>query len=228
VAELERDRDVGWAYCDIDEIDESGGLVARRTLCSLNPGVQHPKTNLLNMLSADMLIFPSASVVRRDAFLAAGGFDERLSGYEDDDLFLRLFRAGWRNVFVPELSVRYRRHVGSSVFSQRMWDSRDVFAAKLIETFPDDPLIARFCVRDHIAPRFYYCAKTEYFHYFALGRWDLCSRAVALMRRYSELSQLPPSSARLQRTLGFGILERPALLRRIYPVMRPLARLPRG
>jgi glycosyltransferase involved in cell wall biosynthesis len=227
VRELERDEEIGWAYSDIDEIDESGGLVALATLRSANPRVQHPKTDLLNMLSADMLIFPSASVVRRTAFLAVGGFDERLSGYEDDDLFLRLFRAGWRNVFVSEPSVRYRRHVGSSVFSERMWDSRDVFAAKLIATFPDDPRIARFCVRDHIAPRFYYCAKTEYFHYFSLGRWDLCARALTLMRLYSDMSQLPASTARLQRALGFGILERPALFRRMYPALRPVARLPR-
>ncbi len=227
VAELERDDEIGWAYSDIDEIDESGGLVALATLRSANPHVQHPKTDLLNMLSADMLIFPSAAVVRRSAFLAVGGFDERLSGYEDDDLFLRLFRAGWRNVFVPEPSVRYRRHAGSSVFSERMWDSRDVFAEKLIATFPDDPKIARFCVRDHIAPRFYHCAKTEYFHYFTLGRFDLCARALALMRRYSAMSQLPPSTARLQRSLGFSILARPGLFRRVYPALRPVARLPR-
>ena len=41
------------------------------------------------MLGADMFNFPSAAVVRAKAFHAIGGFDERLSGYEDDDLFLR-------------------------------------------------------------------------------------------------------------------------------------------
>jgi hypothetical protein len=47
------------------------------------------------------------------------------------------------------------------------------------------------------------------------------------MRRYSTLSRLPPSTARLQRSVGFGILERPSLFRRLYPVLRPIARLPR-
>ena len=39
---------------------------------------------------------PSAALVSKDAISKVGYFDERLSGYEDDDLFVRLFWAGYR------------------------------------------------------------------------------------------------------------------------------------
>ena len=38
-------------------------------------------------------IVPSAALISRAAFESVGGFDERLVGYEDDDLFLRMFRS---------------------------------------------------------------------------------------------------------------------------------------
>ena len=48
-------------------------------------------------------------MVRRDVFLAAGGFDE---GYQqafgDIDLCLRLLRRGYRHVFTPYASLRFR------------------------------------------------------------------------------------------------------------------------
>ncbi len=227
VAPMEEDHRVGWAYSDIDEIDANGRLVSVRLVRSLNPAVEHPKTSLFNMLSADMFIFPSASVVRRDAFLAVGGFDERLSGYEDDDLFLRLFRAGWLNVFVSESGIRYRRHSSSSAFSPRMWLSRDIFARKLIETYPDDPELVRFYVRDLIAPRFYACAREEYWRHFPFGRHDLCLRALGLMRHFSAMSRLPLGRRRLKRCLGFQILAHPRLFGALYPLLRHLAAMPR-
>ena len=193
----------------------------------LNPGVEHPKTNIFNMLSSDMFIFPSASVVRRDAFLAIGGFDERLSGYEDDDLFLRLFRAGWHNTFISEALVRYRRHPSSSAFSDRMWVSREIFASKLLEAYPDDPGLVRFYVRDIIAPRFYNAAKAEYYRHFPAGRFPQCVKSVELMRRFSALSQLPMGSRRLKRFLGFQILARPRLFGFLYPLLHRLVPLPR-
>ncbi len=47
-----------------------------------------------------------AAVYRRDAVLAAGGFDERLFSYlEDVDLGLRLRLAGWRCAYEPAVAV---------------------------------------------------------------------------------------------------------------------------
>jgi len=226
VAPMEDDPRIGWSYSDIDEMDADGRLIGLRELRSLNPAAEHPKTSVFNMLSGDMYIFPSAAAVRRDAFLAVGGFDERLSGYEDDDLFLRIFRAGWLNAFVPESGIRYRRHSTSSAFSPRMWLSRDIFAAKLVETYPDDRDLVRFYSRDIIGPRFYDCAKQEYWRHFPHGRYDLCRRAAGLMRHFSTMSRLPLGARRLRRMVGLKILDHPKLFGLLYPLLRRPAHLP--
>lgn len=50
-----------------------------------------------------------AFAVRRSAFLAAGGFYERLHyGLEELDLAYRLLDAGWRLRYVPDFAVRHR------------------------------------------------------------------------------------------------------------------------
>lgn len=227
VAPMEADAWVGWTYSDLDEIDSGGGQVSQRNLRSFNPHVEHPKTNLPNMLSSDMFIFPSAAVVRREAFNAIGGFDERLSGYEDDDLFLRLFRAGWLNVFLPESLVRYRRHASSSSFSERMWISREIYAQKLLADYPDDPHLVRYYVRDIIAPRFYAAAKAEYLRHMPHRRWEQCRMSLALMRRFHTLMRVPLGRTGLKRALAFTLMAYPQGFAALYPLLRRFFALPR-
>lgn len=65
-------------------------------------------------LLVDCPIWTSATTVRRDAFLAAGGYDPRLDAYEDLDLYLRLARAGGL-VPTPGPPVsRHRKHAGNT------------------------------------------------------------------------------------------------------------------
>ncbi|MGI4945961.1 MAG: glycosyltransferase [Janthinobacterium lividum] len=144
--------ELGWSYSDLDEIDENGALVRRNFLASL--GTPHPKTDVFNCLNQDMFVLPSASLVSRKAFESVGGFDERLCGYEDDDLFLRLFRANYRNVFIPDPLSKWRIHVGSTSYTPRMARSRAIYARKLLTTFPDDPVRSRYYTRHLIVPRF--------------------------------------------------------------------------
>jgi glycosyltransferase involved in cell wall biosynthesis len=58
-------------------------------------------------------IVVSATVLRRDALLAAGNFDERLDACEDWDLWLRLALEGGSYVGVREPLCRSRRHGGN-------------------------------------------------------------------------------------------------------------------
>jgi len=143
---------LGWAYSNLDEIDGDGRLVVRYALDACT--TPHPKRSLFTMLKEDMFILPSATVLSRAAFDAVGGFDETLSGYEDDDLFLRLFQAGYDNVYIPEPLSQWRISSASASYSPRMARSRMVFARKLLAAYPDDPLFNRYYRRDMIAPRF--------------------------------------------------------------------------
>lgn len=143
---------LGWAYSDLDVADGSGA-VRTRSLLALT-AAPHPKTSLAGCLAHDMHVLPSASLVGREAFEAVGGFDERLAGYEDDDLFLRLFLAGYRNVFVPEALSTWRKHEGSASFSPRMARSRQVYVDKLAGLLADREGGSAL-MRDVVAPRFF-------------------------------------------------------------------------
>jgi glycosyltransferase involved in cell wall biosynthesis len=152
--------ELGWVYSDLDEIDTDGLMVTHSFLSTLP--TEHPKRNLFACLREDMFVLPSASLISRSAFEAIGGFDERLSGYEDDDLFLRLFRAGYANIFLQTPLSKWRIFPESYSYSYRMRRSRAIFLRKLLDTYCDDPKRSRFIHRDLILPRFYRMAVAEY------------------------------------------------------------------
>jgi N-acetylglucosaminyl-diphospho-decaprenol L-rhamnosyltransferase len=63
----------------------------------------------------------SCVLVRRSAFAAVGGFDERYFMYfEDTDLGRRLGRAGWQSVYVPSATVTHHGGHSTSRESVRM------------------------------------------------------------------------------------------------------------
>jgi glycosyltransferase involved in cell wall biosynthesis len=151
---------LGWVYSNLDEIDESGGMVNKRML-NLFPR-ENPKRSLAGCLSTDMFVLPSASLISREAFEEVGGFDERLCGYEDDDLFLRLFRAGYDNIFINESLSQWRIYQTSTSYTSRMARSRMIYAMKLFEQFPDNRSRRQYWSRDCLAPRFVHQTLGDY------------------------------------------------------------------
>jgi glycosyltransferase involved in cell wall biosynthesis len=143
---------LGWVYSNVDEIDESGRMVNKCLLSQISE--ENPKRSLAGCLGNDMFVLPSASLVSRESFEAVGGFDECLCGYEDDDLFLRLFRAGYDNIFIDEPLSQWRIYQTSTSYTSRMARSRMIYAMKLFEQFPDDRVRRRYWTRDCLAPRF--------------------------------------------------------------------------
>jgi glycosyltransferase involved in cell wall biosynthesis len=154
------DTELGWVYSNLDEIDENGNLITRSCLSTV--GTPHPKRSLFECLREDMFVLPSASLISRAAFRVAGGFDERLTGYEDDDLFLRLFRCGFHNVYLNEGLSQWRIYTTSASYSPRMARSRMIYAKKLLDEFPDEPERGRYVSRDLVAPRFFAHMVGEY------------------------------------------------------------------
>ena len=160
--------ELGWAYSNLDEIDAAGNIVVRSVLRMVP--APHPKRDLFGCIGTDMFVLPSATVLSRRAFEATGGFDERLSGFEDDDLFLRMFRKGYDNVYLDIALSQWRIYDHSASFSPRMARSRMIYFRKLVEMCPDEPSRDRFLTRDFLAPRFFPWLVREYTD--ALSRRD--------------------------------------------------------
>ncbi|HEY6629877.1 MAG TPA: glycosyltransferase family A protein [Rhizobiaceae bacterium] len=142
----------GWVYGDLIEADGDGNVV--RTSMLSEHGRGHPKRSIFDMLSSDMFVLPSASMISRKAFESVGGFDEQFTGYEDDDLFLRMFRAGFTNSFVASPVTVWCINTDSTSFSMRMSRSRLRYFKKLVSSMPNEPLRNRYYLRDCLVPRF--------------------------------------------------------------------------
>jgi glycosyltransferase involved in cell wall biosynthesis len=184
-AALATDPGVGWAYSDFDEIDRDGLLVTRDFLHEHH--VSHPKSTLAACVERDLMVLPSASLVRRAALEAVGGFDEELSGYEDDDLFVRIFRAGWRHAFVPGATLSFRIHGGSSSAEGRFLASRRRYAEKLAAALPDDTRMRRYYLRDSIAPRFFETCLDDYVRAISRRDWAAAELAAEGLRYFADL-----------------------------------------
>ena len=144
---------LGWVYSNLDEVDLRGRMVTRRLLDKF-PRIEHPKRTLTGCVAHNMCVVPSASLLSRAAFETVGGFDERLIGYEDDDLFLKMFRHGFGNVYLPEALAQWRVFSGSTSWSPHMRRSRMIYFRTLAGTFAREGPSGEACVRNHIAPRF--------------------------------------------------------------------------
>lgn len=152
----------GWVYANVDLIDGAGRVV-QPSFLHRRPG-RHPKESILESLRHDMFILPSATLVSRRALEAVDAFDVRLKGYEDDDLFLRLMRAGYSHDFVDEPLVMYRSHEGAASRSVSMVRSLMIYADKLFAAFPNRPEERSYPARDVIAPRFSRTLLSHYAH----------------------------------------------------------------
>jgi glycosyltransferase involved in cell wall biosynthesis len=173
--EENRNIPIGWSYSNLDEIDDQGRFVNSSVLDTIH--VTHPKRSLIKCLGEDMFILPSASLISREAFEKVGGFDERLSGYEDDDLFLRIFRVGFDNVYLNQPLSRWRIYQSSSSFSTWMRESRMIYFNKLCEEYKDNKPRNLYFARDVIAPRFIRNILSEYDRAVSDGSRDRMSLA---------------------------------------------------
>jgi glycosyltransferase involved in cell wall biosynthesis len=206
VAPLAANAAAGWCYCDFDEMDLGGNVVTRSFLRA--HGLRHPKQTIFECIDSDVMVLPSASVLRRTAFDEAGGFDETLSGYEDDDLFVRFFRLGWENLFVATPLVRFRIHSRGSSTSRRFIESRMRYAAKLEALLPDDPRMLRYYTADAIAPRFFLTTLDDYVRACSAREWE---EAKAILESLNHFGRRRRSSLRLRWKLFW--IQNPRLFR---------------
>lgn len=88
--------------------------------------------------------FCGASIlIRRAAFYEADAFDERYFLYsEDDDLAMKMRKAGWKIMFTPLVSAIHEEHQTTKLtpeWRERMDESNRKFAQKWSKYFADNP-----------------------------------------------------------------------------------------
>jgi GT2 family glycosyltransferase len=132
------------------EADEEGNVIRPSMVKEYSV---HPKHSIIDLLRSDMFILPSASLIDRQAYQAVGGFDEQFTGYEDDDLFMRLFMKGYTSRFLDRPVYVWCIHADSTSRPVLMSRSRFRYFKKLNEAFPDVPDQDRYYFRDCLVPR---------------------------------------------------------------------------
>ncbi|MCF8524918.1 MAG: glycosyltransferase family 2 protein [Rhodoluna sp.] len=143
----------GFSYGDLWRSDEAGRILSHS---SVNADIEHPHTSLNTLVGKNMYIVPSATLISRTAFLAVGGFDPKLRGYEDDDLFLRFFLAGYSSKFTPEAVTVWTMNTTSTSFTESMARSRFIYFKKLLNTFPESSVFGNHVFGDLMFQRFAY------------------------------------------------------------------------
>jgi glycosyltransferase involved in cell wall biosynthesis len=144
---------LAYTYSNLDRIDREGTMIHHGYLDYFKTE-EHPKRTLVGCLKEHMYILPSASLISKVAFDAVGGFDERLIGYEDDELFIKIFCAGFKSVYVNRSLSAWRIHSGSASASMRMVASSQLYYDRLVAEFENKKETRRDLIKDVIAPRF--------------------------------------------------------------------------
>jgi glycosyltransferase involved in cell wall biosynthesis len=94
------------AYSWTDYIDEAGNKLYSGSYLAVN-GEIYSKLLVRNFLENG-----SNPMIKRQAFIEVGGFDESLEGGQDWDLYLRL-AAKYKFIAVPQVQIYYRVSIGS-------------------------------------------------------------------------------------------------------------------
>lgn len=147
----DRDPNPGFIYGDLWRSTEEGLITAHSCIKSES---EHPHKELKAMIKTNMFILPSATLISKDAFQALGGFDEKLRGYEDDDLFIRFFIEGYSHRFIDKAVTVWTLNKSSTSFSESMARSRYLYFQKLLNTFPPSSIPLTNVFGDLLVPRF--------------------------------------------------------------------------
>lgn len=130
--------DIRCAYATADavHVNSSGLTVRNKILEAYRP--KNTNNDVVNLIQADIFQLPGATIFLKEAFEDVSGFDPRLAGYEDDDLFVRLYRYGYTGSILKREVLKWRINKESTSYGPRMQKSRLIYATKLLNDFPDD------------------------------------------------------------------------------------------
>ena len=187
---------------------------AGRELMSLAPS--RGAITFERIVSAECTVLTSCVVVRRQALIDAGLFDERFRRSEDFHLWSRLAFRGARIDFHRGVLVQHRRRKGSLSDNQHaMWEGAIEVLRDLDATLP---LTApqRQLVEEHIARCRAYIALDEGKRMFMAGEYDAAIAALGRSRMWQP-GRWPKIRLGL---LQLGVRLAPRLMRRTYALLR--------
>jgi len=200
------------AYSDVNTIDADGGLLHMRL--NARAGNTHPKSSVNEIIGDDVMALPSATMVRRIAFIDLGGFDPVLQGYEDDDLYFRGFRAGWNPRYVDDALVNYRTHASGSSMSPTFRASRLRFVDKIASSFPDNPRTHSHHIRDLLVPRMRRSFMLDYSIALKMGEFELARTIARDLKTLFELTTIRSGGTlTLKVRIGLWLLAKPRAAR---------------
>ena len=131
------DAEIDLLYTDADNIDAAGQVTYKSLHKTYGFGWPHPKRQIEDILFKDIIVMPGVMIMKKEIYDAVGGFDVNLSGYEDDDLFLRIFEIG-KVFYLPVATLRWRMYGDNYSFSGRMLKSRSYYWKKLLQNYTND------------------------------------------------------------------------------------------
>lgn len=125
--------DAGMTFGPARIIDGAGNEIRPPKIC-------RPRKNYFAMLlESNPIACPSSTMIRRQAFVAAGFFDETFRNAEDYHLYLRLARQ--RPVIQHNACVvSYRKHIGGK---SNNTDRMTAAVMAILDQFENDPLLSR-------------------------------------------------------------------------------------
>jgi glycosyltransferase involved in cell wall biosynthesis len=110
---LAADPGAGLVHGTTEVIGEGGEPIPEQTSAQLASFAEAQRLGTsYGALAGFCAMFTSATLIRREAFESAGGYDESLDAYEDWDLYLRL-SLDWRLSYADCLAARYRLWAGN-------------------------------------------------------------------------------------------------------------------
>jgi glycosyltransferase involved in cell wall biosynthesis len=206
--------DLGFVYSNVDYADANGNAFRFRIL-NLCP-FSHPHADIIEMIRYDMHILPSAALIRKKAFFDVGMFDERLCGYEDDDLFLRLYIKGWKCKYIEDSLSKWRIHPNNTG-TKNAFKSRSIYADKIINTFSINNPCMHFIAAELIGKRFFEITQSIYLENLAYGDYEKCKVLYEDIRKYFDLA---PSSYQNPLKCKVLLMQYPKLFKLIKTVKR--------
>ncbi|OKH33362.1 glycosyl transferase family A [[Phormidium ambiguum] IAM M-71] len=134
---LQENPEAAVAYSWLDSIDESGNFLRQGERIKENGDI-YTKLLLIPFVSSG-----SNGLIRRQAFIEIGGFDESLAASQDYDFYLRL-AARYHFVCVPEVQILYRILSGSMSTNIHRLEATSILVRERAFQESPQPLLSKF------------------------------------------------------------------------------------